>query len=91
MIAATALSHFSYGALAGSEYSLLDQRFSLPSSIKGAFAGLALWVGSYLGWLPAVGILPPASQDPWRRNLLMIVAHIIWGVTIGVVPRKLNL
>jgi uncharacterized membrane protein YagU involved in acid resistance len=62
----------------------------MHASLRGALAGLALWVGSYLGWLPAVGILRPATRHPWRRNLLMIVAHIVWGVTLGEMTRKLT-
>ena len=37
-----------------------------------------------------MGILSPATRHPWRRNLLMIVAHVIWGVTLGEGVRKLN-
>jgi uncharacterized membrane protein YagU involved in acid resistance len=90
LVAATLVSHFSYGALFGSMYALFEQKVPLESSMKGALAGLALWVGSYLAWLPALGILPPATRHPWRRNLLMIVAHLIWGVTMSEVARKLN-
>jgi uncharacterized membrane protein YagU involved in acid resistance len=89
LIGLTILSHFGYGALFGSIYALFDERISIRSSLKGALAGLALWVGSYLGWLPAMGILRPATRHPWRRNLLMILAHIVWGVTLGEVTRKL--
>ena len=60
------------------------------NELIGLTAGVAIWAGSYLGWLPAMGILSPATRHPWRRNLLMIVAHIIWGVTLGEVTRKLN-
>jgi uncharacterized membrane protein YagU involved in acid resistance len=90
LVAATLVSHFSYGALFGSMYALFEQKVPSESSMKGALAGLALWVGSYLAWLPALGILPPATRHPWRRNLLMIVAHLIWGVTMSEVARKLN-
>jgi uncharacterized membrane protein YagU involved in acid resistance len=90
LVAATLVSHFSYGALFGSIYALFEHKMPLESSMKGALAGLALWVGSYLAWLPALGILPPATRHPWRRNLLMIVAHLIWGVTMSEVARKLN-
>lgn len=89
LVTLTLLSHFGYGALFGSIYALFDQRIPLKSSLKGCWAGLALWAGSYLGWLPALGILQSAMQHPWRRNLLMIVAHIVWGVTLGEVMRKL--
>src|SRR5688572_12198651 len=90
LVAATLLSHFSYGALFGSVYTIWDQRIPLPHSIKGMLAGLALWMGSYLGWLPALGILSPATRHPWRRNLLMIVAHLVRGATMGMVLKKLN-
>jgi uncharacterized membrane protein YagU involved in acid resistance len=90
-LTATALiSHFGYGALSGSVYGLLNENIRLQPSIKGTLAGLAVWVGSYLGWLPAMDILSPATRHPWRRNLLMIFAHIAWGVTMGMVVKKLN-
>ena len=82
--------HFCYGALFGSVYALLDNKILVHASLQGALAGLALWVGSYLGWLPAAGILRPATRHPWRRNLLMIVAHLVWGVTLGEVMRKVT-
>lgn len=85
----TVASHFGYGALFGGIYAPLSERLPMHSSLKGTLAGLAVWVGSYLGWLPAVGILQPATRHPWRRNLMMILAHVVWGVTLGEVTRKL--
>lgn len=90
LVGLTIFSHFGYGAFFGSVYALFDNRIPMHASLRGALAGLALWVGSYLGWLPAVGILRPATRHPWRRNLLMIVAHIVWGVTLGEMTRKLT-
>ena len=86
----TILSHFGYGAVFGAIYALFEQRIAFGSSLKGALSGLALWAGSYLGWLPAMNILPLATQQPRRRNLLMIIAHVIWGMTLGEVMRKLT-
>jgi len=90
VVALTLASHFGYGALFGSIYALFEKRMPVHSSLKGGLAGLALWAGSYLGWLPALGILRSAIQHPWRRNLLIIVAHLVWGVTLGEVMRKLT-
>ncbi|HUE98742.1 MAG TPA: DUF6789 family protein [Anaerolineales bacterium] len=90
LVGLTIFSHFGYGALFGSIYTLFVEKLPVPSILKGGFAGLALWVGSYLGWLPAMGILRSAIRHPWRRNLLMIIAHLIWGVTVGEVTRKLT-
>jgi putative membrane protein len=90
LVTATLLSHFGYGALFGSVYAALEQKIPLLPSVKGILTGLAVWVGSYLGWLPAAGILPPATRHPWRRNLLMIAAHFVWGLTMGALFKKLN-
>ena len=90
LIGLTIFSHFAYGAVFGASYALFEDQIRMHSSLKGGLAGVALWAGSYLGWLPATGILTPATQHPWRRNLLMVVAHVIWGMTLGEVLRKLN-
>ena len=90
LIGLTIFSHFGYGALFGSVYALYDNRIPMHSSLRGALAGMAIWIASYLGWLPALGILRPATHHPWRRNLLMIIAHLVWGVTLGEVTRKLT-
>jgi putative membrane protein len=88
LLGITLFSHFLYGAMAGSIYTSLEHKVPLKNSMKGGLAGLLLWAGSYLGWLPVVGILKPATQHPWRRNVLMIVAHLVWGVTLGKVLGK---
>ena len=90
LIAATIASHFAYGAAFGSFYALFEQRLLLPARVKGIFAGLAIWAGSYLGWLPAMDVLSPATRHPWRRNLMMILAHVVWGVTLGEMTRRLT-
>lgn len=90
LIGLTVFSHFGYGALFGALYAGLEPRIPLHSSLKGTLMGLAVWVGSYLGWLPAMGILTPATRHPWRRNLMMIAAHVIWGLTLGEATRRLS-
>jgi uncharacterized membrane protein YagU involved in acid resistance len=90
LVGLTIFSHFGYGALFGALYAFVEEWMPIHSNLKGALSGVALWIGSYLGWLPALGILTPATQHPWRRNLLMIIAHVIWGVTLGEVTQKLT-
>jgi uncharacterized membrane protein YagU involved in acid resistance len=82
--------HFLFGAVAGSLYGALEQRVPIDENTKGSLMGLAVWSGSYLGWIPALGILPPATVQPWRRNLLMIIAHLIWGISLGILMRIMN-
>ncbi len=55
----------------------------MPPALAGAGFGLAVWAGSYLGWLPAAGILRPATEHPPRRVALMIAAHLVWGASAG--------
>jgi uncharacterized membrane protein YagU involved in acid resistance len=87
---ATTISHFAYGAASGALYASVAHRLPLSPAVGGALFGLALWTGSYLGWLPAAGILRPATEHPARRNALMVVAHIVWGAVTGVVVDQLE-
>jgi uncharacterized membrane protein YagU involved in acid resistance len=80
--AATIASHFGYGAVAGALYTACVEPRRHPTT-KGFLFGLLVWIGSYLGWLPAAGILRPATEQPPRRNLLMIGAHLLWGIALG--------
>jgi hypothetical protein len=91
--AATWASHFGYGAACGAVYGALAANTRLPvraAAAAGVGFGLAVWAGSYLGWLPAAGILRPATEHPPRRNALMIAAHAVWGATTGLVVAALS-
>jgi uncharacterized membrane protein YagU involved in acid resistance len=77
------LSHFSYGASAGMVYAALAQKYTLVPLPGGITFGLGLWTISYLGLLPAMGILRPATEHPPRRNALMVTAHVVWGSVLG--------
>ena len=87
--ALTLLAHFGYGAATGALYAPLAQAYRPPAVLGGATFGLAVWSASYLGLLPALGILRPATEHPARRNALMIGAHIVWGVTLGLAVEQL--
>jgi uncharacterized membrane protein YagU involved in acid resistance len=43
-----------------------------------------------LGWVPAMRLMPPATRQPAARNFMMIVAHIIWGATLGSAVKALS-
>jgi uncharacterized membrane protein YagU involved in acid resistance len=86
----TLLFHFLFGAAAGSVYGLVEEKLPLGEAVKGSLGGLVVWAVSYLGWIPAFGILPPATAHPWRRNVMMITAHLIWGMVLGVLAGITN-
>jgi uncharacterized membrane protein YagU involved in acid resistance len=62
-----------------------------PRKKTGAAAGLAVWLASYMGWIPAVHILEPATRHPARRNALMIAVHLVWGAGTAAALRELKL
>lgn len=86
----TALAHFGFGAAAGGAYGVLAERVPGPAALKGITWGLLVWSGSYLGWIPAAGILRPATEHPARRNALMIGAHVVWGAVTGLLLERLT-
>lgn len=81
-------AHFAYGAACGALVGALRRA---PGPIEGAVAGVAIWAGSYFGWVPVLGILKPASRHPGRRNALMIAAHCVWGAATALSLRELGL
>ncbi len=83
LTAATWAAHFGFGAAGGGVYGLFAAKIPLPATLKGAIWGLVVWSVSYLGWIPAAQILPPATKHSTRRNFLMIAAHLVWGVCLA--------
>jgi uncharacterized membrane protein YagU involved in acid resistance len=85
----TLVAHFAYGAACGATYAPLARWLRPPGAAGGISHGVAVWTVSYLGWLPALGILPPATRHPAERNALMIAAHIVWGAAAGALLERL--
>lgn len=84
------VNHFAYGTATGAIYAPLAEAIDLPPAAKGVAFGLAVWAGSYLGWLPAVGILRSATEERAERNALMIAAHVVWGAALGLMLERLE-
>ena len=79
----TLATHFGYGALCGAVFASVMPKQPAAAVASGVLFGLGVWAGSYLGWLPATGLRQPLRFDPIARSGLMIVAHVTWGVTAG--------
>jgi uncharacterized membrane protein YagU involved in acid resistance len=84
----TTAAHFAYGAAMGALIAAMNPK---PSKPTGALAGAAIWLASYMGWIPAVGLLEPATRHPPRRNALMIGSHLVWGWWTAAAMRELRL
>ena len=79
----TLAAHVGYGTTVGALYGPLSQRVKGPAVVKGMGYGVVVWAVSYLGLLPALGLMRPATQHAPQRNALMIAAHLVWGATLG--------
>ncbi|MFW6076011.1 MAG: DUF6789 family protein [Chloroflexota bacterium] len=86
----TLASHLSYGVATGAIFGIIEDRTPTPLTVKGIIWGMIVWAGSYLVLLPALRILKPATEHPGSRNILMIVAHLIWGATLGLMVEQLK-
>jgi uncharacterized membrane protein YagU involved in acid resistance len=87
---ATLAAHFGYGTATGAFFGLLAPKRAAEAIPAGIGFGLLVWSASYLGLLPALDLHPPATRDTFRRNLLMIAAHVVWGATLGAVAAPLR-
>jgi uncharacterized membrane protein YagU involved in acid resistance len=81
--AVTLINHFGYGAMAAVIYSLAEWRVPTGAFIKGPIFGAIVWLVGYLGLLPALGVLYPATKHPSSRNALMFGVHLVWGLFVG--------
>lgn len=84
------LAHYAYGGACGAVLGVALNRSPLPKPVAGAIFGLAVWGGSYLGLLPAVGVRKSAVNDHPERSLQMIVAHLVWGVAAAALQDELS-
>jgi uncharacterized membrane protein YagU involved in acid resistance len=86
------VDHFAFGATAGALFVLLHRKLDLPiaASTQGVFFGLAVWLASYEGWVPALRIMPPVEHDHPGRPASMAVAHVVYGAVLGGVLKQLE-
>ncbi|MFI6478285.1 DUF6789 family protein [Nonomuraea sp. NPDC050663] len=75
-------SHFGFGAAGGALLSTLSRGRGVPTWL-GAGYGMAIWLASYQGWVPAIGAMPPAHRDRPGRQAVMIAAHLVYGATLA--------
>jgi hypothetical protein len=87
--ALTAVAHVGYGMAAGSLYSTtVANGRGVPPLLSGPLFALAVWAGSYEGWVPALGIMPSAHDDRPARTKTMVLAHVVYGLVLGLLGRR---
>ncbi|WP_433413215.1 DUF6789 family protein [Microtetraspora malaysiensis] len=83
------LAHFGFGTSAGALFGILCRERE-PGIPLGLGYGLAIWIASYEGWVPSMGILPPISQDEPGRPAVMAAGHLVYGTTLVLMNRLLR-
>jgi len=68
-----------YGMAAGALFAALRPR---PGDllVHGAVLGLGVWAVGYLGWLPALRLMPPVQHQETEEVAGPIVQHVIFGL-----------
>jgi len=86
----TAVGHFGFGAAIGALFALSQHRAPVPLAPvpRGLLVATLVWFVSYQGWVPALGLLPPIHRDRPGRTATMLVAHWIYGATLGLCLRR---
>lgn len=86
--ALSSATHLAFGAAAGSLFGVTRRVVPL-ATLPGAgiVYGLLVWLTSYVGWIPALRILPPADRDRAGRQPAMIAAHVVYGMVLGLLTR----
>ena len=87
--AATTVSHFGFGTATGAVYGAVAPLMPFHPVVNGIGFGLGVWASSYLGWLPAAGLHPPATREPAGRNAMNVGAHVVWGAVLGLLTDQL--
>ena len=86
--ALASVAHLAFGAAAGAAYAVLPAWG--PAPLRGVATGLAIWSSAYQGLVPALRIMPPASDDQPGRPGVMIAAHVVYGGVLGLLEQRLR-
>lgn len=87
----TAVTHYGFGATMGAIFevgknALAARHGRAPDGAmigSGVAFGTLVWVASYMGWVPAAGLMPRPKNDRPGRPTSMVLAHWIFGATLG--------
>ena len=77
------LTHFGFGAAAGAAFGVVAPRRLIARVPLGMAYGAGIWGVSYMGWVPALGIMPPADRDRRDRQMVMLASHLVYGTALA--------
>jgi hypothetical protein len=86
-----AAAHLAFGAGVGALFHagvLRASGMGAARPLAGAAYAAVVWLVSYAGWIPALGILPPPHRDRPGRPRAMLAAHLVYGVVLGLLASR---
>lgn len=87
--AAAAGAHLAFGVAGGSIFAVLVRRGPAGSRVvQGLVYATGIWAVSYLGWIPALGLMAPAHRDRPGRPQVMLAAHLVYGAALGLLLQR---
>ena len=78
-----------YGLTAGAVYGLLRPAGG-DTIADGIVLGLGTWAAGYLGWLPALDLLPPVQEQETPEALGPVARHVVFGIATVAAYRALR-
>jgi len=73
-----------YGMTSGALYAAMRAQSASPL-IEGVLLGLGVWAVGYLGWLPALDMMPPITEHTPKQITVPIVQHVLFGIATATV------
>jgi hypothetical protein len=83
--AAVQLSHWAFGAAAGTAFALVPER-ARRRRLAGPAYGLAVWLAFETVLAPALGLR--VESRPARERLVLALDHALYGAVVGARPRR---
>lgn len=87
-------AHLGYSAASGAVFGLarhaLPGLSRVPAPVAGVGFGLLVWVASFEGLLPALGVMQPTTAHPPKRWPAPLMGHSIFGAVTALVASRLQ-
>ena len=85
-------AHWAFGMVAGALFGLLHRRLRppVPTLVHGTIFGLLVWLVSYPGWVPALGLMRSPRRQRQDQAALPFLAHVVYGASLGLSFQSLD-
>ncbi|HEU5315575.1 MAG TPA: hypothetical protein VFX49_05655 [Chloroflexota bacterium] len=76
-------THLTYGSLWGALFGLIQGSVRASVLPAGTVYGLLVWAAGPAALVPAMKLMPPPWKEPPQRALLLVAAHVAYGLALA--------